>query len=64
MHRASFNLSEQEICEGITANFSMRFSGADFTIVWLVQFQRPAWEGYMRVRRNALLADVEVIAPH
>lgn len=52
---ASFNLSEQDY-----EDYYCQFSNA---VLWpafhyrldLVQFQRPAWEGYMRV--NALLAD-------
>lgn len=52
---ASFNLSEQDLDE-----YYNKFSNA---VLWpafhyrldLVQFQRPAWDGYLRV--NALLAD-------
>lgn len=52
---ASFNLSEQDLDE-----YYNQFSNA---VLWpafhyrldLVQFQRPAWDGYLRV--NALLAD-------
>ena len=52
---ASFNLSEQDLDE-----YYNQFSNA---VLWpafhyrldLVQFQRPAWDGYLRV--NALLSD-------